>query len=166
MQVTFVCGSICSGKSTLIETSFIPEDTEIISVSDIVRSISQLTDRKDLSTKTADLDVQIAQKIFERITAVSGLKSEVVIDGVRQYSIIEEIYRKINQLRDFKQFHISFIWKAVDPQQAEMRFEFRKDKKDNALSYKEALDLDEKLGMYHLRSMLLLNHSNHLTIYH
>jgi len=81
-KITLLFGKICSGKSTYADALCYVTKAKRITVSDIVKRLSGMTSRSQLST-TADLDKGIAIELCKEIKRYD----KVVVDGIRQYSI-------------------------------------------------------------------------------
>lgn len=147
MRIVFLFGEICSGKSTLD----FGESSMRITVSNIVKRLMQSEDREVLQ-KTKHLDNIIADEIIEEIDRIYGyvdpLPHTIVIDGIRQYSIVEQVQQ---YLPDNAQ--VEYKWLEVDSVERKRRFEARKDPKDT-LTFEEAEKRDNELGLSNLFSIL------------
>lgn len=115
MNLTFLFGRICSGKST-----YEPEAFRIV-VSDIVRDIVKSSDREQLQD-TLHLAERIASAIVRVIDTAYILHSDVVVDGIRQPEIVESL---IKQFPDAE-----LVWLDCPTEERKRRYESRKDTKD------------------------------------
>lgn len=147
MKIVFLFGEICSGKSTYD----FGEQSMRITVSNIVKRLMQSEDREVLQ-KTKHLDNIIADEIIEEIDNIFGyvdtLPQTIIIDGIRQYSIVEQVQQ---YLPDNAQ--VQYKWLEVDSAERKRRFEARKDPKDT-LTFEEAEKRDNELGLSELFSIL------------
>ena len=147
MKIVFLFGEICSGKSTYD----FGEQSMRITVSNIVKRLMQSEDREVLQ-KTKHLDNIIADEIIEEIDNIFGyvdpLPQTIIIDGIRQYSIVEQVQQ---YLPDNAQ--VEYKWLEVDSAERKRRFEARKDPKDT-LTFEEAEKRDNELGLSELFSIL------------
>lgn len=145
-QIIILCGNIASGKGHYALTYF--PDAEIISVSSVVKELTNFRKRSDLST-TANLDNAIANLLIERI--LNSSKEQVVVDGIRQITIMEKLERY------FKEQVKDIIWLDVPEQTLRSRFEKRNAGKDD-MSFKKALQSDKELGIGDVESYIRKNH--------
>lgn len=147
MKIVLLFGEICSGKSTYD----FGEQSMRITVSNIVKRLMQSEDREVLQ-KTKHLDSIIADEIIEEIGNIFGyvdpLPHTIIIDGIRQYSIVEQVQQ---HLPDNAQ--VEYKWLQVDREERKRRFEARKDPKDT-LTFEEAEKRDNELGLSELFSIL------------
>ena len=148
MDVVVVCGYPCSGKGTFVAERFPNSNWEQITTSDVVRDISGMMQRSNLGT-TGHLDQVIAEEIVNRSHEALLRKKSVVIEGIRQYSILESV-RDSMATEGCK---ITVIWLSVSTKELRRRFELRGDKKDD-LTFEEAIDSDCKLGLTELEYRL------------
>ncbi len=120
-KVTLLFGRICSGKSSYKPNAY------RVGVSDLVRGVikeyaptatrEQLQDTIHLDTKIAESILMVtdyAVKLYKR--------PEVVIDGIRQVSIVEMV---LEQYPDAE-----LVWLEVPTEERKRRYESRKDAKD------------------------------------
>jgi hypothetical protein len=126
MKLVLLFGRICSGKSSYNRDSY------RVVVSDLVRKIVGSTDRSVLQN-TIELDEQIAAAI---VKAVEGLEkyrrshratdkyipSEIVVDGIRQASIVERIL-EVHP-------NAELVWLEVPVEERKRRYEARGAEKD------------------------------------
>ena len=147
MKIVFLFGEICSGKSTYD----FGEQSMRITVSNIVKRLMQSEDREVLQ-KSKHLDSVIADEIIEEIDNVFGyidpLPPTIIIDGIRQYSIVEQVQQWIPD-----NVEVEYKWLQVDSVERKRRFEARKDPKDT-LTFEEAEKRDNELGLSQLFSIL------------
>jgi len=147
MKILFLFGEICSGKSTLD----FGESSMRITVSNIVKKLMQSEDREVLQ-KSKHLDNIIADEIIEEIDNIFGyvhpLPHTIIIDGIRQYSIVEQVQQWLPD-----NVEVEYKWLEVDSAERKRRFEARKDPKDT-LTFEEAEKRDNELGLSELFSIL------------
>lgn len=120
-KVTLLFGRICSGKS-----SFKPSAYKV-GVSQLVRAV--IADYAPIATReqlqdTMHLDTKIAESILIVTDYATQLykRPEVVIDGIRQVSIVEMILKHYPDAE--------LVWLSVDDFERKRRYETRKDIKD------------------------------------
>ena len=147
MKILFLFGEICSGKSTLDFREF----SMRITVSNIVKRLMQSESREVLQN-SKHLDSAIADEIVEEIDNIFGyvdpLPHTIIIDGIRQYSIVEQVQQWIPD-----NVEVEYKWLEVDSVERKRRFEARKDPKDT-LTFEEAEKRDNELGLSELFSIL------------
>ena len=147
MKIVFLFGEICSGKSTLDFGEF----SMRITVSNIVKRLMQSESREVLQN-SKHLDSAIADEIVEEIDNIFGyidpLPHTIIIDGIRQYSIVQQVQQWIPD-----NVEVEYKWLEVDSVERKRRFEARKDPKDT-LTFEEAEKRDNELGLSTLFSML------------
>lgn len=98
------------------------KDAERIVVSDIVRGIIKSSSREELQN-TMHLDLSITAGIIEQIGGLFKKEvSEIVVDGIRQVSIVELV------LAHFPDAEL--VWLEVPVEERKRRYENRKDTKD------------------------------------
>jgi adenylate kinase family enzyme len=141
--IILVSGRLCSGKGTYCSQLANKLGKKHIVTSDIVKMISGFNKRSDLHT-TKSLDQQIADELIRQIYANDG---EVIVDGIRQQSIIERI------LERFGEKNVELRWLHVDPEELERRFYDRADKKDDQ-DFETATELDRHLGIDDVESYI------------
>ena len=154
MRVLFLFGEICSGKSTYDPGAEFTRYT----VSSAVRKIMQTNDRK-LLQDSKHLDIHIANTIcddfwhYQHFVFVDEQTTPqyFVIDGIRQYSILEHIESYLQH--NYPSLTLEYKWLQVDREERRRRFESRKDPKDT-LSFDEAEKKDNELGLSELFSIL------------
>lgn len=90
-NITFVCGYLCSGKSTLgwayadgLVSSKICESVGYLEISDIVKKVKKVTKREELQGNP-DLDVHIIAEISD----MSRKFEHLIVGGARQLSILK-----------------------------------------------------------------------------
>jgi len=150
MKVLFLFGEICSGKSTLD----LGQQTIKITVSNVVKRLMQSEDREVLQN-SKHLDKVIADEIIEEIDNMQNfldiLPQYVVVDGIRQHSILAQIEQWIATTNP--SIPIEYKWLEVDREERKRRFEARKDSKDT-LTFEEAEKRDNELGLSDLFRIL------------
>ena len=119
-KVTLLFGRICSGKSSYRADELIPR----IIVSDIVRSvIVDYAATRDQLQDTLHLGNLIAKSIIECIDIYdSAYGLEILVDGIRQVSIVEKVLEKYP--------NAELVWLDVPDEERKRRYESRKDIKD------------------------------------
>ena len=118
-KITLLFGRICSGKSSYRSGELIPR----IVVSDIVRTlVKEVTTREGLQD-TMHLDDMIADTLLTTIDVYeSAYGLEILVDGIRQVSIVERIIEKYP--------NAELVWLEVPEEERKRRYESRKDVKD------------------------------------
>lgn len=115
MKITYLFGRICSGKSTY------KPSIRRIEVSRIVKAITKDTSREDLQN-TMHLDMHITENIAMVLDYYEHTQvKEVVIDGIRQPSIVEAL------IRDYPG---EMVWLEVPVEERKRRYESRRADKD------------------------------------
>ena len=115
MKLTLLFGRICSGKSSLYKDSY------RIVASNLVRGIINSASREDLQN-TMHLDDAIAESIIMTIDYVIDENPHVVVDGIRQASIVEKVLQHYP--------NAELVWLEVPVEERKRRYEARKDAKD------------------------------------
>ena len=115
MKLTLLFGRICSGKSSLYKDSY------RIVASNLVRGIVNSASREDLQN-TMHLDDTIAKAIIMSIDYVIDENPHVVVDGIRQASIVEKVLQHYP--------NAELVWLEVPVEERKRRYEARKDVKD------------------------------------
>jgi len=115
MKLTLLFGRICSGKSSLYKDSY------RIVASNLVRGIVNSASREDLQN-TMHLDDTIAEAIIMSIDYVIDENPHVVVDGIRQASIVEKVLQHYP--------NVELVWLEVPVEERKRRYEARKDAKD------------------------------------
>ena len=150
MKIVFLFGEICSGKSTYD----FGQQSMRITVSNIVKRLMQSEDREVLQN-SKHLDGTIVDEILKEITSLfdhpQPLPHTIIIDGIRQYSIVQQLERYIG--RGFLDVELEYKWLEVDSVERKRRFEARKDPKDT-LTFEEAEKRDNTLGLSDLFRIL------------
>ena len=114
-KIILLCGRICSGKG-----SYLPDASRII-VSNIVRAIVNSSSR-DALQNSLHLDEQIAESILYTMDYALEYNSEVIVDGIRQVSIINKVLEYYPDAE--------LVWLEVPTEERKRRYESRKDIKD------------------------------------
>jgi dephospho-CoA kinase len=134
-RIVLIFGKICSGKSTYADALCYVTKAKRITVSDIVKRVSGKATRSELQT-TQDLDEQISAELITEIEKYD----KVVIDGIRQHSIVWNLVNK------FGKPNIDMLWLEVADDVRKYRFYDRAIAKDD-ISFEQADERDEKLGL-------------------
>jgi cytidylate kinase len=141
-KIVLIFGKICSGKSTYADALCYVTKAKRITVSDIVKRVSGKASRSELQ-KTAHMDKEICVELVAEINKYD----KVVIDGIRQYSIVLEL------AAEFGQDALDLIWLEVADDVRRYRFHDRAISKDD-ITFEEADTRDEKLGLKELQDKL------------
>jgi predicted kinase len=144
-EIILVCGNIACGKGTYCTKKY--PGFAHITVSDIVKQLSKQTERSELG-KTAYLDLKIIQALIEKINQ----HDKVVVDGIRQVSILHALENH------YQQQIKKVIWLDVPEDVRKQRFAGRKDRKDN-LDYDVAMASDRQLGIGDVESYIRGKHT-------
>ncbi|MND86224.1 hypothetical protein D3C80_781820 [compost metagenome] len=140
-QLILVFGRICSGKGTYCKS--FPGYTQIVT-SDIVRAVSKAQTRSAMQD-TAHLDQEIAAGMVKAIQDVLDQGGKVVVDGIRQKSIVAAVKSA------FPQVDTKLVWLDVPQDILRQRYADRADKKDDQ-TFDDAYSRDEKLGVADLEA--------------
>jgi len=141
-KIVLLFGKICSGKSTYADALCYVTKAKRITVSDIVKRVSGKVSRSELQG-TAHMDKEIALELIEEINKYD----KVVIDGIRQYSIVLEL------AAEFGFTELDLVWLEVPDDIRKYRFYDRAISKDD-ITFEEADIRDEKLGLKELQDKL------------
>ena len=141
-KVVLLFGKICSGKSTYADALCFVTKAKRITVSDIVKRISGKATRSELQD-TAHMD----QLISHELAAECKNYDKVIIDGIRQVSIVE------GMITYFGKENIDMVWLEVPDEVRKHRFYSRSVSKDD-ITFEEADMRDEKLGLLELQNTL------------
>lgn len=119
-KVTLLFGRICSGKSSYRADELIPR----VVVSKLVRSvIADHAATRDQLQDTMHLDNLIADSIIQCVDIYEASYGRgVIVDGIRQVSIVERVLEKYPDAE--------LIWLSVNDFERKRRYESRKDSKD------------------------------------
>ena len=138
-MITFVCGQLCSGKTEFAVAYSKICDGNFIEVGDIVRSIKQTTDRKQLQ----DTKYLVNQIIKEIKSVISDKPSDKwIISGVRQKEIIASFPNSV------------CLWINAPQQVRKERYEARARSGDER-SFEEADKGDVDLGILEVKNYIL-----------
>lgn len=132
-EIILVSGRLCSGKGHYCAQAF--PGYKILTVSSIVKSLINSEKRSD-TEKTAHLDQQIIERLIEEITK----HNKVVIEGVRQPSIVRALQQH------FGPQIVDMVWLDVPEDVRRERFERRARTGDDQPFDKAGLG-DEALGI-------------------
>ena len=138
-NVRLICGRICSGKDTFANKLKPPKWT-VIQTSDIVKEITQQDSREQL-TETAHLDRAIADILLERIEEAPT--QDVAVLGIRQVTILSHVMSILRQ----RHSQATVKWLDVPDTIRKKRYEERAADKDEAVSFEEADQMDNNLGL-------------------
>ena len=141
-RITLLFGKICSGKSTYADALCYVTKAKRITVSDIVKRVSGKASRSELQ-QTEHLDVAITEELCAEIAKYRT----VVIDGIRQYSIVRSLVEK------FGLDCFDMVWLEVPDDVRRYRFYDRAISKDD-ITFEEADERDDKLGLGELQNKL------------
>ena len=141
-QIVLLFGKICSGKSTYADALCYVTKAKRITVSDIVKRVSGKVSRSELQN-TAHMDLNICEELASEIKKYD----KVVVDGIRQYSIV------VGLAAEFGLENLDLIWLEVPDEIRRYRFTDRAIAKDD-ISFEEADARDEKLGLLELQDKL------------
>lgn len=115
MNITYLCGRICSGKST-----YRPEARRLM-VSDIVRNVVRSNDRERLQNSMhLENDILHGLAMCIDYDMEMGVQ-ELIIDGIRQPSILERLSAV---------YPGEIVWLEVPLQERKRRYEARGAEKD------------------------------------
>lgn len=120
-KITLLFGRICSGK-----TSYKPNAYKVV-VSNLVRAVIAdyaPTATRDQLQDTMHLDNKIAESIIMVTDYAVNIhkRPEIVIDGIRQVSIVEKVLEKYPDAE--------LVWLEVPVEERKRRYESRGDAKD------------------------------------
>jgi predicted kinase len=141
-RIVLLFGKICSGKSTYADALCYVTKAKRITVSDIVKRVSGKVSRSELQG-TAHMDKEIALELIAEIKKYD----KVVIDGIRQLSIVVEL------AAEFGREELGLVWLEVSDEIRKYRFRDRSVAKDD-ITFEEADIRDEKLGLKELAESL------------
>ena len=141
-KIVLLFGKICSGKSTYADALCYITKAKRITVSDIVKRVSGKISRSELQN-TAHMDVEIIKELCVEINKYD----KVVIDGIRQYSIV------LGLSTEYGLSNIDMIWLEVPDEIRKYRFHDRAISKDD-ITFEEADARDERLGLKELAESL------------
>lgn len=141
-RIVLLFGKICSGKSTYADALCYITKAKRITVSDIVKRVSGKASRSELQN-TAHMDQDIHHELCQEINKYD----KVVIDGIRQYSIV------LGLAAEYGLDSLDLIWLEVPDDIRKYRFYDRAISKDD-ITFEEADARDEKLGLKELQDKL------------
>lgn len=141
-MITFVCGTICSGKTTYARAMADLCEGVFIEVSSIVKQLSQKNTRKDL-LKTSHLVDEIIEELQKLVLSQFQTK-DIIICGARQVEILEA----------FENYQPTYIWIECPRVVRRQRFvERRRD--GETLSFEQCEILERHLGIDLVRKWIL-----------
>jgi len=115
MKITYLCGRICSGKST-----YKPEIKRLV-VSDIVRGVVKSSDRERLQNSMhLEDDILDGLAMCIDYDMEMGVQ-ELIVDGIRQASILKRLSAA---------YPGEIVWLEVPTEERKRRYESRKAEKD------------------------------------
>ncbi len=141
-RIVLLFGKICSGKSTYADALCYVTKAKRITVSDIVKRVSGKISRSELQN-TAHMDQEICKELCVEINKYD----KIVIDGIRQYSIV------LGLAAEYGIAQLDFLWLEVPDDIRKYRFYDRAISKDD-ITFEEADARDEKLGLLELQNKL------------
>lgn len=141
-RIVLLFGKICSGKSTYADALCYVTKAKRITVSDIVKRVSGKISRSELQN-TAHMDKEIALELIQVISSYD----KVVVDGIRQYTIVLEL------AAEYGIDNLDLIWLEVPDDIRKYRFHDRAVSKDD-ITFEDADARDEKLGLKELQDKL------------
>ena len=141
-KIVLLFGKICSGKSTYADALCYVTKAKRITVSDVVKRVSGKISRSELQN-TAHMD----QEIIKELCAEVSKYNKVVIDGIRQHSIV------MGLATEYGLSEIDMVWLEVSDDIRKYRFRDRAISKDD-ITFEEADARDEKLGLKELQDKL------------
>ena len=140
--ILLVYGKLCSGKGTYCANY--PDHVKIVT-SDIVRKVSGETKRSGLAA-TGHMDWAISQELIKQIKAHREQGHKVIVDGIRQKSIAEDVLKEFGD-------DVDQAWLDVPKSELKRRYHDRGADKDNQ-DFETSYDRDEKLGVAELEQWL------------
>jgi len=140
--ILLVYGKLCSGKGTYCANY--PDHRKIVT-SDIVRYVTGETKRSGLAT-TGHMDWAISQELIKQIKRLRDQGEKVIVDGIRQKSIAEDILKEFGD-------DVDQIWLDVPKSELKRRYYDRGADKDNQ-DFETSYEKDEKLGVGELEPWL------------
>jgi len=150
-QVLFLTGPIASGK-TYFAKHHAPNHT-YLSISSIVKGLISSTKRSELQD-TGNLDSKIASETIRFISQSLLTSDKVLIDGVRQLSIIVAILKYFKTSIITGDIRFRLIWLEVPEKTLRERYEKQTDKK-NDVSFDDAIKRDDELGLSEIRKIII-----------
>lgn len=143
-EIILISGNICSGKGTYCAQQY--PGYKVIGVSSVVKQMSGFQKRSELGT-TKNLGNVIANHIIEEILN----SDKIVVDGIRQLSIMEKLQRYFkDQIKDV-------IWLDVPHEELKSRFEKRAAGKDD-MNFETSIQSDKDLGIGDVENYIRSNH--------
>ncbi len=141
-RIVLLFGKICSGKSTYADALCYITKAKRITVSDIVKRVSGKVSRSELQN-TAHMDQDICHELCQEINKYD----RVVIDGIRQYSIV------MGLAAEYGLYNLDLVWLETPDEIRKYRFRDRAVSKDD-ITFEDADARDEKLGLLELQNKL------------
>jgi cytidylate kinase len=141
-RIVLLFGKICSGKSTYANALSYITKAKRITVSDIVKRVSGKASRSELQN-TAHMDQDICHELCQEINKYN----KVVIDGIRQYTIV------MGLVAEYGIENLDLVWLETPDDVRKYRFHDRAISKDD-ITFEEADLRDESLGLKELQDKL------------
>lgn len=144
-NIYFICGYICSGKTTLCLDIAKDTGAKFIDVSDIVREILNAISRDQLQGHP-ELDQQIVDKIMLHSKHYDNL----VIAGARQLSIIKMVEQSVD---DNTKVHVRWLPTPIPTcyKRYLKKNNCIKDQVRNRETFLQALQKDDQLGLSQIK---------------
>lgn len=136
-RIILVVGYTCSGKTTYCADFAVREGYRHLVVSDFVKKRLKSSKRADLIKDTSK---QLARDIAVDLTDYLQEHDKVIVDGIRQWSIIEFI------CKSFLLHEVEIRWLEVPYQELKRRFEAR-GAINEGLAFEQAYQKDNDLGL-------------------
>jgi dephospho-CoA kinase len=140
-MITFVCGQLCSGKTRYAKAMADSVNALFIEVGDIVREITQTTDRAQLQDTKNLLD-EIVERLIRKMPLCDV--KEYVVCGVRQKEILL-------QFPD-----ATMLWIECPKKERKKRYKERARQGDTT-PFKEAEQGDIELGILEVKQYIFDN---------
>jgi cytidylate kinase len=137
-MISFVCGQLCSGKTLYSKALSSLTNGIYIEVGDIVRTIKNTSDRKDLQD-SKNLNQKIVEILKDKITSNN---TDYIISGVRQKEILESFPET------------TMLWIECPLTERKQRYNNRMREGDNQ-TFEEAEMGDINLGILQVKQYIL-----------
>jgi predicted kinase len=153
-HIIVIVGEVCSGKTTYANRY--PESIEKLDVGDIVREITQRTER----VHNKELDSEISNVLMNRIMEANAKEyNGIAIIGIRQLSIYNAIYAYcVNHVS--QALHTVIL--EVPCEVAKARYAKRAAEKDLKLPFEMAIERDLHIGLGSLLAFLKDKTNTHI----
>lgn len=130
-----VLGKICSGKNTFSKQFIFHK---CVDISDIVRNI--------VKTNVRVFDKSLDSQIIDELKVILDSYENVVIMGIRQKTILDFVIDYVGNLE--------IIWLEVNDNELQKRFNLRKSNKDSNITFNEAVNKDNELGLLEVETFV------------